>query len=73
MQVGDKVVCVNNDDKPQLSIGEIYTISGEHNSYGDIFFYLEGIVPDFYPRRFRPLEEMQNENFVSIAKKETLQ
>jgi hypothetical protein len=70
MRVGDKVICVDKT-KTSITFGETYTIQKINKDYrGDDICYLEGIDEGFFFYRFRSLEEMQNTNFISIAKKE---
>jgi hypothetical protein len=69
MTIGEKIVCV---DAPYgasfgLKEGEIYSI--KECLYG-IQYSLNEIDGVWNTDRFRSLEEMQNTNFISIAKKE---
>ena len=73
MEIGDKVVCVNREASG-LSIGEIYTIERidpgrTHNAYpyNAPLLYLKGNDTGYFDWRFRPLEEMQNENFIGLV------
>jgi hypothetical protein len=66
MQAGDKVVCVEKN-KVNISFGETYTINRVvKDSWNDDLLYVEGIEEGFFDWRFRPLEKMQNENFISV-------
>jgi hypothetical protein len=69
MKTGDKVVYIETD-KTQLKCGETYTIrSISRDFFGDDLLYLEGIDTGYFYWRFRSLEEMQNTNFIQVAKK----
>jgi hypothetical protein len=66
MNIGDKVVCVDNSygSSYGLKKGEIYTVRQlPYRSY-----YLNELVGSWDAGRFRSLEEMQNENFIRVAK-----
>jgi hypothetical protein len=67
MNLGDKVVCVDDEDSgihKKLKVGEIYTII---DRLFEAYYFAE-TSGGWYQYRFRSLEEMQNTNFVSIAK-----
>jgi hypothetical protein len=66
MNVGDKVVCIDASYgfSYGLKKGEIYTIAREYAGC----YYLIGIDGGWFSSRFRPLEEMQNTNFIRVAK-----
>jgi hypothetical protein len=73
MQAGDKVVCVNREASG-LSIGEIFTVErinlGRPSAaypYNAPLLYLKGNDSGYFDWRFRPLEEMQNTNFISLV------
>ena len=71
MEIGDKVVCVDKS-KRRLYFGETYTIQKiVRDIWGDDIIHLEGINEGFFFWRFCSLEELQNENFIRIAKEKT--
>jgi hypothetical protein len=72
MEVGDKVVYTERNTN-DLIRGNIYIIEkidpkfGEGN-YESAILHLQGVKTGYFDWRFRSLEQMQNENFISIAK-----
>jgi hypothetical protein len=72
MQVGDKVVCINNDDwKHTLTIGKEYTCTTRLPTFtgrGDML-YLYDLSGGYYAYRFRELEKMQETNFIELVGK----
>jgi hypothetical protein len=73
MEVGDKVVYIDRE-KGGLSFGEIYTIESIQSKidksdepYCQDILYLKGNDTGYFDWRFRPLEEMQNTNFIGLV------
>jgi hypothetical protein len=69
-----QVVCIDRQSEKYcaMPVGNIFTVekiekSGLPGSEND-FFSIEGYTGLHYRRRFKPLEEMQNTNFILIAK-----
>ena len=88
--VGQKVVCVDDAarptaglgwsfKKPNVHIGEVYTIGGFENGGGELGVYLlevvsnyppfprSGLSRSFYPDRFRPVVERKTDISIFTA------
>lgn len=72
--IGQQVVCVDwlSERYSGMPVGEIFTVmnvekSGIGSSDHD-FFFIKGFTGRHYRKRFKPLEEMQNTNFILVAK-----
>lgn len=70
MNLGEKVVCINDHGAFGLEIGKIYTVVSQYSGRYIDCYYLDGLDSSWLMERFKPLEEMQNTNFSCVAGKE---